>query len=113
MSGLRDLLKTGLSATPHEPAESNGPSVSDLADRIKALKAANTIEAAPQRIRQKQLTAEEPVTARIRRRSEGFPLASAEPPVEQHASAIQTEIPFQERILMERGQIIQSPERTV
>ncbi len=70
LTGLRDQLKAGLSATAHEPSENEGPSVFELADRIKTLKAANTIEATPQRIRQKQATAEEPVTARIRRRSE-------------------------------------------
>ena len=47
-----------------------GPSVSELAEQIKALKAAHSIEATPQRVRQKQSTAEEPVTARIRRRTE-------------------------------------------
>jgi len=43
------------------------------AERIKALKAAHNIEATPQRVRQKQSSAEEPVTARIRRRTEAHP----------------------------------------
>jgi cell pole-organizing protein PopZ len=54
-----------------------GPSVSDLAERIKALKAANTIEAMPQRARQKQSSAEEPVTARIRRKTEALPASDS------------------------------------
>ncbi len=45
--------------------------MSELAEKIKTLKAAHNVEATPQRIRQKQLTAEEPVTARIRKRAEG------------------------------------------
>ena len=70
LTSLRDQLKTGLSGAPHEPGKDEGPSVSDLAERIKSLKAANSVEATPQRVRQKQSTAEEPVTARIRRRAE-------------------------------------------
>src|ERR1700694_5053254 len=41
------------------------PSVPDLAERIKTLKAAHSIEATPQRVRQKHSSAEEPVTAHI------------------------------------------------
>jgi hypothetical protein len=70
LSGVRDQLKAGLSATPHQPNVQEGPSVSELADRIKCLKAANTVEATPQRVLQKHSSAEEPVTARIRRRTE-------------------------------------------
>ena len=70
LTSLRDQLKAGLSATAHQPENEEGPSASELAEKIKALKAANTIEATPQRVRQKQSTAEEPVTARIRRRTE-------------------------------------------
>ncbi|HLW68692.1 MAG TPA: helicase-related protein, partial [Gemmataceae bacterium] len=69
---LRDQLKAGLSAIGYEPGTEAGPSASELAEKIKALKAANTIEATPQRVRQKQSSAEEPVTARIRRRQEAI-----------------------------------------
>ena len=41
-------------------------------EQIKALKAAHSIEATPQRDRQKHSAAEEPITARIRRRTEGI-----------------------------------------
>jgi hypothetical protein len=70
LTTLRDQLKSGLSATAQgqgDEAKATGP---ELAERIKALKAANTIDAAPQRVQQKHSTAEEPVTARIRRRKE-------------------------------------------
>jgi hypothetical protein len=70
LTGLRDQLKAGLSASNHDPAGQKGPSVSELANRIKGLKAANTIEATPQRVQRKQAVAEEPITARIRRRQE-------------------------------------------
>ena len=43
------------------------PTVAELAERIKALKAAHTIEATPQRTGKRRVSAEEPVTARIRR----------------------------------------------
>ena len=71
LTGLRDQLKAGLSASSHQADKEEGPSASDLAEKIKALKAANSIEATPQRARQKHSTAEEPITARIRRRQEG------------------------------------------
>ncbi len=76
LTGLRDQLKAGLSANAgHQPDNEEGPTASELADKIKALKAANSIEAAPQRARQKHSTAEEPITARIRRRSPVLPIS--------------------------------------
>ena len=74
LTALRDQLKAGLSGKTPEPG-SEPPSVPELAARIKALKAAHNIEATPQRVRQKQLSAEEPVTARIRRRTEAVPVS--------------------------------------
>jgi N12 class adenine-specific DNA methylase len=68
LTDLRDQLKAGLSATAYQAQDEEGPRTDQLADRIKALKAANTIEATTQRPRQKKVAAEEPVTARIRRR---------------------------------------------
>ena len=72
LTNLRDQLKTGLSASGHESGNEKGPSASELAEKIKALKTANSIEATPQRVRQKHSTAEEPITARIRRRTEAI-----------------------------------------
>ncbi|HZZ82033.1 MAG TPA: DEAD/DEAH box helicase family protein [Gemmataceae bacterium] len=66
LTSLRDQLKNRLSSTDDDES-AEGPSASELAERIKTLKAANTIEASPQRARQKTVSAEEPVTARIRR----------------------------------------------
>lgn len=66
---LRDQLKAGLSASSPEPGKEMGPSTAELAEKIKALKSANNIEATPQRARQKHTAAEEPITARIRRRA--------------------------------------------
>ncbi|HUY34290.1 MAG TPA: hypothetical protein VMV69_16200 [Pirellulales bacterium] len=73
LTGLRDQLKAGLSATGHESGKEEGPSVSELAGKIKTLKSAQSIEATPRRARQKHSTAEEPVTARIRKRQETMP----------------------------------------
>ncbi len=69
LTGLRDQLKAGLSATAQAQGDETKPTVSELAEKIKTLKAAHTIEAAPQRVRQKHSSAEEPVTARILRRA--------------------------------------------
>jgi hypothetical protein len=122
LTTLRDQLKAGLSGTGHEPGIEEGPSASELAERIKALKAAHRIEPTPQRDRQKQSTAEEPVTARIRRRTEAI-LASdqaiesdtasgagaAPPSASAHNSSMEPQIAFQERIAMERQRIDQEP----
>ena len=69
MTGLRDQLKAGLSATAQSQGDEAKPTVFELAERIKTLKAAHSIAATPQRVRQKQSSAEEPVTARIRRQA--------------------------------------------
>ena len=67
LARLRDELKAGLTGMPPEDGKEQ-PSVTELAEKIKALKAGNTVEAAPQRTAKRQVSAEEPVTTRIRRR---------------------------------------------
>jgi hypothetical protein len=63
LTSLRDQLKAGLSAPAHDADDQSGPTVSELADQIKAIKAANNIGATRQRIWQKQSSAHEPITA--------------------------------------------------
>ena len=70
--------------------EGRPPTVSELADRIKTLKAAHGAataarEATPERTAPQQVRGEEPVTARIRRRAEAMP--ATEPAMEPEASA--------------------------
>jgi hypothetical protein len=77
LTSLRDELKAGLSSRQQE-ATKDGLSVGELAERIKALKASQTVEAAPQRAEQKHTTAAEPVTAQIRRRAEAQSETQAE-----------------------------------
>ena len=74
LTALRDQLRAGLSQATPEPG---APPAAELAERIKALKSAHTIEASPERMAPRRINAEEPVTARIRRRSE---LAAVTPP---------------------------------
>ena len=115
LTSLRDQLKAGLSATAQMQDDDAGPSVSELAEKIKSLKAAHSIEATPQRVRQKQSTAEEPVTARIRRRTESVsasdqdvqpdaasPAGETMPPAAGENSSSKPQLSFQERIAMER-----------
>jgi N12 class adenine-specific DNA methylase len=119
LTELRDRLKVKLSATGHESGEERGPTASELADSIKALKAANTIEATPQRARQKRSSAEEPVTARIRRRHTEVgeavhnddPVGHGEmlPPEAEKDSSTRPPLTFQERIALERQQKDQGP----
>ncbi len=115
LTTLRDQLKVGLSSTTPEPGNEPGPSVSELAEKIKALKAAHSIEATPQRDRQKHSSAEEPVTARIRRRTEAHPptdpanqsdaaagAGTAMPPESAQNSSTKPQTTFQERIILDR-----------
>ncbi len=74
LTDLRDKLKSKLSAG-HESDEDRGPSTSELADRIKSLKATHTIDVTPQHAQRRHATAEEPITTRIRRRQEAHTLA--------------------------------------
>lgn len=62
LAELRDQLKIGLS---ENPPESTAPAAA-TAENIKALREANTVEAAPERTVRKAARAERPVTARIR-----------------------------------------------
>jgi hypothetical protein len=75
LTTLRDQLKTGLSTTTPVKGDEAKPTVAELAERIKSLKDAHTIEATPQRSQQKTSSAEEPITARIRRRKETAPVS--------------------------------------
>jgi hypothetical protein len=74
LTALRDRLKAGLSGAPPEPGSEAQPAVSELAEKIKALKAGHAVEAAPERAGKRQTSAEEPVTARIRRRTRSNPV---------------------------------------
>ena len=105
LTGLRDSLKAGLSAGGREPDEGKAPNTSDISASIKALKAANTVEATPQRLQQKHSTAEEPVTARIRRLQNPDAASEAETetrPVSDDSSPEGPAMTFGERILRER-----------
>ncbi len=75
LTTLRDQLKAALSATTPEAAKTNLPSCTELVSRIKALKAAQTMATPTERVRQKSSSAEEPITARIRRRTEALALS--------------------------------------
>jgi hypothetical protein len=71
LTDLRDRLKRSLSATAQQADDGKEPRSSKLAAKIKVLIATHSIETVPQRDRPKQSTAEEPITARIRRRQGG------------------------------------------
>lgn len=67
LTDIRDRLKAGLSQAAPEPGIEP---VAEVAERIKVLIAAHTIDAAPTRTATRRIVAEEPVTARIRRRAQ-------------------------------------------
>jgi len=91
LTAYRDQLKTGLSQAT-SPATSAGQAppdavpVAELAERIRTLKAAHTIDVAPIRTSPRRIAAEVPVTARIRKRAEALP-AAVEPAAEPLADA--------------------------
>ena len=87
---LRDRLKSGLSQATSDP---DAGTVAELAERIKALRAAHTIEKLHQR-RPATLciVAEEPVTSRIRRRSEPA-VTAVERSAEPESAALPTPVP--------------------
>jgi hypothetical protein len=65
---LRDQLRVCLSNGHPEPGTETRVDVSALAEQINTLKAAHSVESAPEHTCQRRATAEEPVTSRIRRR---------------------------------------------
>jgi N12 class adenine-specific DNA methylase len=81
LTRLRDRLKDGLSEKSPDTEAYAATTIAELADQIKSLRAANSVEAAPERAPHKQAAAEEPVTARIRRRL-GDSLAASPAPDE-------------------------------
>jgi len=83
LTALRDQLKAGLSGAAPEPGAAS-PQVSEIAEQIKALKSDHTIEATPQRTAKLRAAAEEPVTSRIRRRTETLPASG--PTIEPDAT---------------------------
>jgi N12 class adenine-specific DNA methylase len=110
LTGLRDQLKAGLSATPQAEGEQEKPTVAALADKIKALKAAHSIESAPQRVA-RHAVAEEPVSIRIRRRSKAAPGIQADdelnpmasqPATSTRPASVGPSTTFQDRMASER-----------
>jgi len=97
LTSLRDQLKAGLSGTGQKEGKVEGPSISELAGRIKAIRAAHTVETPPQRVRQAHSSSEEPITARIRRRTEAHPSDRATEP-DTGASIKQGPLPPESRV---------------
>jgi N12 class adenine-specific DNA methylase/predicted RNA methylase len=90
LSQLREQLKSSLSGMAPEPGAERLPPVAELADRVKALTSAHSIEPAPQRqAARKARAAEEPVTTRIRQRIGTLPVPA--PTVEPALPAAPTE----------------------
>jgi hypothetical protein len=68
LTALRDQLKAALSCAQPESDSPRQPTVWEIAEQIKELRAAHTVEALQERAQDNRSTAEEPVIARIRRR---------------------------------------------
>jgi len=85
LTALRDQLKSNLSGAAPGATTEPRPNVADVAEQIKALKSTNTIDTAPERIGKRRGSAEEPVTARIRRRMEA--ILVSDPSIEPDSAA--------------------------
>ena len=71
LTDLRNQLEAALSRTAQEGAEASLPTVGALVERLKALHAAHTLEAAPERAAPRRTaTVEEAITTRIRQREQ-------------------------------------------
>ncbi|HKQ48589.1 MAG TPA: DEAD/DEAH box helicase family protein [Phycisphaerae bacterium] len=68
LTALRDQLKASLAGIAAEPGTAAPPSAAEIAEKIQMLTDSNNVEAAPERTGLRRFDAEEPVTARIRRR---------------------------------------------
>jgi hypothetical protein len=79
LTSLRDQLEARLSANESTPETDALPPIHILVERIKALKAAHTIDATPeQSATRRSATAEVSVTTRIRRRLQDIPTPQPE-----------------------------------
>jgi hypothetical protein len=54
LASPRDPLNAGLSGAPRRGGKEEGPNISERAGRIKAIESAQSVEAAPNCVRQKQ-----------------------------------------------------------
>lgn len=68
-------MKAALSGKADDQGNSKGPSASEIAERIKALKASHTVEAGPQRAYERSVSTATPVTSIIKRLAD--PVAQA------------------------------------
>jgi hypothetical protein len=86
---VRDSLSDALSGRPPASDQESQPSVPDLADHIKQLQAAHTIDADPRRpVHERLSTAEEPITARVRRRIQFIVGSEAQPSSDHNPSEV-------------------------
>ncbi|HEX3152335.1 MAG TPA: DEAD/DEAH box helicase family protein [Gemmataceae bacterium] len=72
LASLRDRLRACLSGAKTEQGTEPEPTATELAEQIKALRSAQTIDTKPERAGKRTSSAEEPVTARIRRQREAM-----------------------------------------
>jgi hypothetical protein len=92
LTRLRNQLEAALSGTTQQVSDTPICAVDEIVTRIKTLKAANTLEAAPARTTPRpQATVEEAITTRIRQRREDEPppqLETTPPPVSPGTPAL-------------------------
>ena len=79
LTGLRDRLRDGLAGKPPPQDGAERSTVAELAERIKAVRAAHVVAPTAERAERRTTSAEEPVVARIRRRAGRVAVAGPPP----------------------------------
>jgi hypothetical protein len=93
LTGLRNQLEAALSGTAQEGAEASLPTVGALVERLKALKTAHTLDAAPPRSAPRSTaTVEEAITTRIRQREQAE--AASQPEAAPEPGSPATPVPL-------------------
>ena len=88
MTDLRNQLEAALSRPTQDGAEASLPPVGALVERLKAMHAAHTLDAAPERSAPRRAaTVEEAITTRIRQREQ---VEAAPPPVDEPSPVVPT-----------------------
>lgn len=108
LTALRAQLEAALSSTAQEAAEASLPPVGELVERLKALQAAHTLDAAPERSAPRPTaTVAEAITTRIRQREQAE--TASQPDDEPSPGAPPTPAPLPATALEPPATPVQAP----
>ncbi len=88
LTQLRNALKERLTGRTDPTTPTEGPTIAELVTSIKSLTASHTVDTSQPRNERRHTTAEEPVTARIRRKQEAGAISSDDEFPAEHQQAV-------------------------